>query len=144
MTADNSSTLRKWGGTMKGFVIGFGVFSLGAVSATWLSTHDVHGLLALSDNMVTGIAAGFLVLVYERWQQREIQKKLQTIRVMNHHVRNALQVLYYASSNLEHAEHASAVLSALKRIEWALREVLPGENADMTKSMFPDSGEPAA
>ena len=44
---------------------------------------------------------------------------------MNHHVRNALQVIAYSDNS---TEQPSVVQDAVRRIEWALREVLPGEN----------------
>lgn len=45
---------------------------------------------------------------------------------MNHHVRNALQLISYAQSSEDRAEHVQKVRSAIERIDWALREVLPG------------------
>jgi hypothetical protein len=56
------------------------------------------------DNFVAGIAAGLMVLFCERWRQREVDKKLRTIRLMNHHVRNALQIISAASDSLDGTE----------------------------------------
>lgn len=105
--------------------MGFLVFSLGGALAAWLTLRNVHGWLAFADDILMGIVAGLLVLVYERWRQRDLEKKLQIIRLMNHHVRNALQIISYS---LEGSEQSSAVREAVTRIEWALQEVLPGEN----------------
>ena len=146
MRFDNDRTVGKWRGTARSFAVGFGVFSLGAVWGTWLNAHNVRGLLALSDDVLTGIVAGLFVLLYERWQQREVEQKLRTIRLMNHHVRNALQVVSASASCLDSSPHASAVSGAVKRIEWALSNVLPGaseEATDFLYSEMPSKG-PAA
>jgi hypothetical protein len=124
-----------WDRALKSFGLGFAVFILGCLSETWLTLHSVHGLLAFTDNILTGMAAGALVLLYERWQQREAQKKLETIRLMNHHVRNALQVIYAASDDLD-GKKRTMVQDAMHRIEWTLREVLPGET-DLKDSLTP-------
>jgi len=46
---------------------------------------------------------------------------------MNHHVRNALQTISATSSSVDSTERTTMVQDAVRRIEWALREVLPGE-----------------
>jgi hypothetical protein len=114
-----------WMLPLKSIAFGFCVFLLGSGLAAWLTLHDVHGFFAFVDNIVAGIAAGVMVLLYERWRQREVDKKLQTIRLMNHHVRNALQVI---SASADGGEQPAMVRDAVRRIEWALREVLPGES----------------
>jgi hypothetical protein len=125
VTPDPIKSHNSWGGALKSFAVGFCVFSLGGASAAWLTLHNVHGWLAFADNVLTGIAAGLLVLFYEYWRRRDVEKKLRTIQLMNHHVRNALQVIAYS---LNSTEQPSVVQDAVRRIEWALREVLPGEN----------------
>jgi ABC-type uncharacterized transport system permease subunit len=112
---------------LKSVAFGVCVFFLGSALAAWLTLHNVHGFFAFVDNLVAGIAAGLMVLLYERWRQREVDKKLRTILLMNHHVRNALQVISAASSSVDGTEHPARVQDAVRRIEWALREVLPGE-----------------
>ena len=113
--------------TLKSVTVGFGVFFLGSALAAWLTLHNVHGFLAFVDNFVAGLAAGLMVLFYERWRQREVDKKLRTIRLMNHHVRNALQIISAASCSVDGTEQLTGCRDAVRRIEWALREVLPGE-----------------
>jgi hypothetical protein len=112
------------------------------VLAAWLNLHNVHGFLAFVDNMVAGIATGLMVLVYERWRQREVEKKLRTIRLMNHHVRNALQAISVTSRGLDGTEPPTRVQDAVKRIEWALREVLPGEIELTDAAVPPNPGTP--
>jgi hypothetical protein len=140
MTPDHRKSHHAWGGTLKSFAVGFCVFSLGSVLAAWLNLHNVHGLLAFMDNILTGIAAGLMVLLYERWRQRDVEKKLRTIRLMNHHVRNALQIISAASYSLDGTVQPSTVQDAVRRIEWALREVLPGE-IELTEAAAPPNPE---
>jgi len=45
---------------------------------------------------------------------------------MNHHIRNALQVIQYGLTG-NSALPPEHMKEAVKRIEWALREVLPDE-----------------
>ena len=126
---------------LKSVALGFCVFILGSALAAWLTLHNVHGFWAFVDNFVAGIAVGLMVLVYERWRQREVDKKLQTIRLMNHHVRNALQTISAASDSLDGAEQRTRVGDAVRRIEWALREVLPGE-IELTDAALLGPGKP--
>ena len=58
------------------------------------------------------------------------------IRMMNHHVRNSLQVISFATSVPQQEEVARKVRDAVERIEWALREVLPGQREDISDLLF--------
>jgi hypothetical protein len=130
-----------WVVMLKSILLGFCVFLLGSALAGWLALRNVHGFLALVDNIAAGIAAGLMVLLYERWRQREVDRKLRTIRLMNHHVRNALQVISAASEGPDYAAQSGKVQDAVRRIEWALREVLPGET-ELTDSAGPPLRSP--
>jgi hypothetical protein len=54
---------------------------------------------------------------------------MHVIAEMNHHVRNALQPIMYSPYLKEQAEQVRTIQEGTRRIEWALREVLPGEDA---------------
>ena len=85
-------------------------------------------IMALS-NGLTGIAAGLLYLQVTRVEcerRAATQERLRTIAEMNHHIRNALQVIAYASSTTDSVQSVELIRSSVERIEWALREVLPG------------------
>jgi hypothetical protein len=84
------------------------------------------------DDALVGIGAGLLVLLYERRQRQNIIRKLEVIRLMNHHVRNSLQVISFAASSPQQAELGNNLRDAVERIEWALREVLPGQREDIS------------
>lgn len=94
------------------------------------------------DDLAAGISAGLVVLFYERWRQRELDAKLRTIRLMNHHVRNALQVISATSPGVDGSDQQERVRDAVNRIEWALREVLPGEIELDDMATPPKSGKP--
>jgi hypothetical protein len=49
------------------------------------------------------------------------------MKEMNHHIRNALQIIIYTASNANDRDGVDKIRDAAKRIEWALREVLPAE-----------------
>ncbi|MGA2989238.1 MAG: hypothetical protein ABSD88_02100 [Candidatus Korobacteraceae bacterium] len=52
-------------------------------------------------------------------------ERLKVIADMNHHIRNALRVIAYHSTIREDKESVAVIDDAVKRISWALREVLP-------------------
>lgn len=85
-------------------------------------------IIALS-NGLTGIAAGLLyfqITRIERERRATTQQQLRTIAEMNHHIRNALQVIAYASAATDKTQSVELISQSVERIEWALREVLPG------------------
>jgi hypothetical protein len=88
-----------------------------------------YDLLAIS-NLLTGIVAGALFWQARRRdieRRRFIRERLRTISEMNHHIRNALQVISLYSYK-EHDEQTVKDLGrAVNRIEWAVSEVLPAE-----------------
>ncbi|MDT8068201.1 MAG: hypothetical protein ROO76_08540 [Terriglobia bacterium] len=77
----------------------------------------------------SGIAACvsiILVLVLRtaaRNQRLRELERLETIALLNHHIRNALQAIVSSSGATNSTD---TIRSAVERIEWALGEVLPG------------------
>ncbi len=85
--------------------------------------------ILLTSNFLTGIVAGFLFFSlsnYERLRRKQVRERLRTIADMNHHIRNALQVITYAAATDNHTDSVNLIRSSVERIEWALREVLTG------------------
>jgi hypothetical protein len=78
------------------------------------------------DDAFGAAIAGVLVYFYERTRSKHLREKLKTIELMNHHVRNALQLISDSVYLHGHARQISGIRDAIKRIEWALREILPG------------------
>ena len=76
--------------------MGLCVFYLGREFAVWLTVRNVHGFLAFLDNVVAGIAAGAVVLLYERGRQRGVDK-LRESEQRFRLVANAAPVLIWMS-----------------------------------------------
>ena len=111
---------------------------------TGLLSHALDVLLARSrmpgvfvavwPHLVVGAAAGVLsvqlvILLHER--REVVQDRLCKLADMNHHIRNALTIVAFYGTQGSPAG-AQLVSDAVKRIEWALREVLPkGWNASI-------------
>jgi hypothetical protein len=85
-----------------------------------------HPAWMLIDDVILALAAGVLVFQYERERTRFLSEKLRVIREMNAFVRNELQIL---NASVEHLDRArvSTIESSVGRIDWALRELLPGK-----------------
>lgn len=78
---------------------------------------------------LAALLAGVLfykILDAGRRRRKLILQRLETIDQMNHHIRNALQVISFSvHANQEHAKEVSNIDRAVSRIQWALREILP-------------------
>jgi two-component sensor histidine kinase len=109
---------------LRPFAVGALVFILG-LSANWLSQNALSSRWHILDDLILGATAGLIVLWYERLRTRALLQRLLIIREMNHHVRNALQVVIYAASAHKDEDLAEQVRDAVRRIDWALNEVLP-------------------
>ncbi|HZU42568.1 MAG TPA: hypothetical protein VE994_07855 [Terriglobales bacterium] len=82
------------------------------------------------DDICGAIIAGVLVYWNERRRVRFLTEKLKTIELLNHHVRNALQVITYSVYRQGNTEQVAEIQDAVNRIDWALREILPGHDLD--------------
>jgi len=86
-------------------------------------------ILATS-NGLTGLVAGYLfytLALNERARRESMRERLRTIAEINHHIRNALQVITYATAVRKDDESVELIRKSVERIEWTLREVLPGQ-----------------
>jgi hypothetical protein len=82
------------------------------------------------DDSCGGIIAGLLIYRLEHNRATYLNEKLKTIELMNHHVRNALQVIIDSAYLHGHAQQLDDIQKSVKRIDWALREILPGHVLD--------------
>jgi hypothetical protein len=87
--------------------------------------------LMILSNSLTGLFAGWLFyhVAKEAKASRElVRARMHTIAELNHHIRNALQVIKFLGgqqrSGLD-AMQLQLINDSVDRIEWALREVLP-------------------
>lgn len=109
------------------------VFAVNFLQDVFLSTAGFSrwGIVVVSD-IITGAIAGALFYQFaknEKNRRELIRERMRTIAELNHHIRNALQVIKFWG-----AQHQNCVLDDMQirlmkdsvdRIEWALREVLP-------------------
>jgi len=85
--------------------------------------------ILIESNALTGIVTAvffYYLTNYERERRKMVRQRLTTIAEMNHHIRNALQVITYAASSQTRGDSVKLIGSSVERIEWSLREVLPG------------------
>lgn len=83
-----------------------------------------RAIFALSD-MLTALIVSAIFFLYGLARRRELARRLETIALMNHHIRNALQVISASAYVPERAREVGAIEDAVNRIQWALREILP-------------------
>ena len=131
----------RWVAPLRSILAGFSIFFLGSLSDLWLHQHARRLLIEITADALIGFAVGLLVLLYERRQRQNIIRKLEVIRMMNHHVRNSLQVISFAASIPQQQELGNKVRDAVERIEWALREVLPGQKENIGDLLFHERPE---
>jgi len=106
------------------------VFLIGA-TFDYILLHDAHDsrttALEVSDAL-GGLIAGVLVyrlLQYERERRERLRQKLAIISDMNHHVRNALQVISFQTYSNADKEQLEAIRESMEHMQWALKEILP-------------------
>jgi hypothetical protein len=109
------------------------VFAINLLQDVFLAEEGFSrwGIVVLSD-IITGAIAGALFYQFaknEKIRRELIRERMRTIAELNHHIRNALQVIKFWG-----AQHQNCTLDEMQirlmkdsvdRIEWALREVLP-------------------
>ena len=88
-----------------------------------------YDLMAISNSLTGIVAGGFFWQAkrLDRERRQFIRERLHTISEMNHHIRNALQVISFYSGKDPDEQTIVALGQAVNRIEWALSEVLPAE-----------------
>src|ERR1041385_6337782 len=107
------------------FLLGFALFVLGTLLQGMLGKRGISGISIYVDDLVLGVLAGLVFFAYEQRSYKAVREKIATISAMNHHVRNALQAISYAPYT-EQAKQIELIQQSVNRIQWALREVLPG------------------
>lgn len=78
------------------------------------------------DDTLGGVITGLLVFGYSRIRLRYVEERLNLVALMNHHIRNALQVITHAEYIQPPSRQFAEVQNAIQRIDWTLREILPG------------------
>lgn len=96
-------------------IVGYGADLLLVQHPTWM----------FADDLIIALGAAAVVFYYEREQSRILSERLRIIRDMNSFVRNELQILYACLEN-PGKTRVSTIERSVERIDWALRELLPG------------------
>ncbi|HSM88307.1 MAG TPA: hypothetical protein VLT16_19275 [Candidatus Limnocylindrales bacterium] len=84
--------------------------------------------ILLVSNLLTGLVAAALLLqlkIRSLEKQSILEDRLKKIADMNHHVRNALQVVAFYRHQISDPQAAKLIQDSIDRIEWTLNEVLP-------------------
>jgi hypothetical protein len=83
---------------------------------------------AVVDAVIVGFAVAgvvFLLLLSSRERRRRVVDDIRKIAELNHHVRNALQVVVDSQYVPQSLEQREAVLASVDRIDKTLRELFP-------------------
>lgn len=115
-------------------LLAFVSFSLGMMVEAFQRHEGITGWTLWVDNVAAALLLGLVVFFYERRRERELIRKLQVIELMNHHVRNALQPVMYLPYSQDQEMQLNTIRDAIQRIDWALREILPGHEVEENSS----------
>jgi hypothetical protein len=109
--------------------VGLGVFGAAVLFDKFFNGKHRPRQLTMAWNAVAGFAAGWFAMKTfdrERERRRNIAERLKMIGDLNHHVRNALQSIQLSAYSTQDQEIIASVGDSVQRIEWALREIVPG------------------
>lgn len=127
--------IARWHAWFAALGIGIAVFAFGYLIDWWLMPGRRE---LLYSDAYTGLIAALLSLVtlrYYRARQRDAIRRMQIIADANHHVRNALYTITLSVHVKNDPELTSITKSAVERIEWVLREVLPSEAEQISREL---------
>ena len=102
------------------------IVSLGADLVLLRDHEPARMTIEVSDAISSLVIGALSYRVFRLQQQRRdyVRQKLEVIADMNHHVRNALQVISLSTHGSDQ-EQIATVRESVNRIQWALRELLP-------------------
>jgi len=110
----------------------------------WLSHHGLRRDATLLDNCLLSALVLALGIAEQLRHERQLKRHRQLMGIiadMNHHTRNALQVIVSRSVlSMADSNAIEDISQAVGRIDWCLREVLP--NADEAAPKRPTALEP--
>jgi len=111
------------------FTSGFAI-DLFLVHQHWVRPVTVAIILNAAFSLVVS-ALLYTLLSYDREKRLRVLERLETIDEMNHHIRNALQVISFNSQAAGEAKLAE-IDRAVNRIHWAVSEILPKVEPEFT------------
>jgi signal transduction histidine kinase len=135
---EGCATLNKY---VLALLAGLGMFGAVYLADAGLASHGLHAETTYLDDALLGCLSALLVFFLQQHHERELRRQRQfaaVVEQMNHHIRNALQVIVYQTAlDPKFSEELQGIHGAVQRIDWALREILPS-------AVTADGGEPAA
>lgn len=114
-------------------VIGVLAFAINLIQDVFLASEGFsRWTVVIVSDLITGGIAGALFYQfakYEKYKRELIRARMHTVAELNHHIRNALQVikfwgLQHQNCSLDEVQ-VQFMKDSVDRIEWALREILP-------------------
>ena len=108
---------------------GLGTFLAVYLIDVALAHAGIHAETTRLDDGLLGLMVAALVFILERQRELDVRRRQQSAAVideMNHHIRNALQIIVTrANLSIHDIPELSQLTNAVDRIDWALREILP-------------------
>lgn len=100
-------------------------------------------MMSASDVLAGLLVALLLIGILGRIVDRTaaVKARLEMIKEMNHHVRNALQVIAYSAHSIQDEQAIAMINDAAQHIDWALREIL-GSGFDKPMTERPQKSMP--
>jgi hypothetical protein len=128
-------------------ISGFAGFVVCGTAAMWewLASQEGWALfpMALVSDVIAGVLAGlFLYTLLRNSRQRRLAvlQRLESIRQMNHEIRNALDLIQLSAYTTQHKQAIAMITNAVDRIQWTLREIVPPDEwKDAVNSAGPPS-----
>jgi mannitol-1-phosphate/altronate dehydrogenase len=115
-------------------LVGIGMFLAVYLVDGWLVAVGLHAESTWVDNILLSVVAAAMAFLLQKHQQRELRRQQQSAAVieqMNHHIRNALQVIVSRTSlDQRDTPELEQINQAVARIDWALRKILPQSSGD--------------
>lgn len=105
----------------------FGLFEF-TVSRWLIEIHISHYLHCTVQAAIVAGGAGFafwVILLGVRDRRRMAEDELRRVAELNHHLRNALEVIVLAHHTVSDYEHKVIVLECTNRIDQKLKELFP-------------------
>ena len=88
---------------------------------------------AIASLVIGLLVSKILTLAWERRQA--LQRRLDMIAEMNHHIRNALEVIVSCGYQTRDPEVIACIREATDRVVWALSEVLPEQDHERRRDL---------
>ena len=82
----------------------------------------------MAPDIVSSLLIGMLIskVLNQAWERRQaLLERLDMVGEMNHHMRNALEIIQLSAHQTHDPEAIARIREASNRIQWALKEILP-------------------